>query len=294
MTDEHGNVAGSQAFASSALPEPIVVKAHSGSHEVSGTLGVPPLLPSLTPVPNAQHGWRIHLPNGQYVTSHHGQYGTLTIDPQTGDLHYHEQANVHTGPHGTATGLGPHEDRFEVALQGANQDEVVAHVNVQVLSRGPGNSGKLNIGTEVVDMTITPITHGVHPVAPAAVQHDVPDFSHDSSADISVTIDDHGIIIVEGDHQQTSEHPVSGAAIYLDALGISPASVAADAPKHQLPADIDIVMAEAEQVDMNHGDTSHLDLSDALTHHDNQQDLDQDDDLQHHHLDVLPDVDPNS
>ncbi|WP_228012879.1 VCBS domain-containing protein, partial [Vibrio sp. OPT18] len=67
MTDEHGNTAGSQGFAASAIPEPIIVRPPSGSHQVSGTLGVPPLLPSLTPVPTAQSGWRIHLPNGQYV-----------------------------------------------------------------------------------------------------------------------------------------------------------------------------------------------------------------------------------
>ncbi|WP_239060195.1 VCBS domain-containing protein [Aliivibrio fischeri] len=57
MTDEHGNTAGSQGFAASAIPEPIIVRPPSGSHQVSGTLGVPQLLPSLTPVPTAQSGW---------------------------------------------------------------------------------------------------------------------------------------------------------------------------------------------------------------------------------------------
>ncbi|PMF85044.1 hypothetical protein BCV10_09325, partial [Vibrio lentus] len=190
MTDEHGNTAGSQGFAASAIPEPIIVRPPSGSHQVSGTLGVPPLLPSLTPVPTAQSGWRIHLPNGQYVTSHHGQYGTLTIDPQTGHLHYQEQAQVHTGPHGSASGIGQHEDKFEVALQGSNQDEVVAHVNIQILSHGPGNSGKLTVGTEVVDMTITPLVHTSHPAPPPPppVQHDEPDMA--SQADFTVTLSD--------------------------------------------------------------------------------------------------------
>ncbi|MFA0544350.1 hypothetical protein, partial [Vibrio sp. 10N.222.52.B7] len=38
MTDEHGNTAGSQGFAASAIPEPIIVRPPSGSHQVSGTL----------------------------------------------------------------------------------------------------------------------------------------------------------------------------------------------------------------------------------------------------------------
>ncbi|WP_210448863.1 VCBS domain-containing protein [Vibrio crassostreae] len=294
MTDEHGNTAGSQGFAASAIPDPIIVKAPSGSHQISATLGTPPLLPSLTPVPTAQHGWRIHLPDGSYVASHHGQYGTLTIDPQTGDLHYQEQANVHTGPHGSASGIGQHEDKFEVALQGTNQDEVVAHVNVQILSHGPGNSGKLNIGTEVVDMTITPITHTSHPAPPPPPQvwHDEPDMS--SQADFTVTqSDDSYLDLTQHAHQapdqRTSHH---GAAAYLDALGIKPDTTST--VDHDQPADMDIVLAQVDQQDAATHDQAHLDMSDALEHHDANVNHNQDDEHHHHNdIDGLPDIDPN-
>ncbi|CAK1854616.1 VCBS domain-containing protein [Vibrio crassostreae] len=294
MTDEHGNTAGSQGFAASAIPDPIIVKAPPGSHQVSGSLGTPPLLPSLTPVPTAQHGWRIHLPDGSYVTSHHGQYGTLTIDPQTGDLHYQEQANVHTGPHGSASGIGQHEDKFEVALQGTNQDEVVAHVNVQILSHGPGNSGKLNIGTEVVDMTITPITHTSHPAPPPPppVLHDEPDMS--SQADFTVTqSDDSYLDLTQHAHQvpdqKTSHH---GAAAYLDALGIKPDATSTTVDDQ--PADMDIVLAQVDQQDAATHDQAHLDMSDALEHHDANINHNQDDEHHHHNdVDGLPDIDPN-
>nr|WP_102384008.1 VCBS domain-containing protein [Vibrio lentus]PMH60608.1 toxin [Vibrio lentus] len=295
MTDEHGNTAGSQGFAASAIPEPIIVRPPSGSHQVSGTLGVPPLLPSLTPVPTAQSGWRIHLPNGQYVTSHHGQYGTLTIDPQTGHLHYQEQAQVHTGPHGSASGIGQHEDKFEVALQGTNQDEVVAHVNIQILSHGPGNSGKLTVGTEVVDMTITPVVHTSHPAPPPPppVQHDEPDMA--SQADFTVTLsDDSNLDLTQQTHQEpeqkTSHH---GAAAYLDALGIKPDATSTTV--HDQPADMDIVLAQVDQQDATTHDQAHLDMSDALEHHDANINHNQDDEHHHHNdIDGLPDIDPNS
>uniref|UniRef100_UPI00067F4782 VCBS domain-containing protein n=1 Tax=Vibrio coralliirubri TaxID=1516159 RepID=UPI00067F4782 len=295
MTDEHGNTAGSQGFAASAIPEPIIVRPPSGSHQVSGTLGVPPLLPSLTPVPTAQSGWRIHLPNGQYVTSHHGQYGTLTIDPQTGHLHYQEQAQVHTGPHGSASGIGQHEDKFEVALQGTNQDEVVAHVNIQILSHGPGHSGKLTVGTEVVDMTITPLVHTSHPAPPPPppVQHDEPDMA--SQADVTVTLsDDSNLDLTQQTHQEpdqkTNHH---GAAAYLDALGIKPDATSTTV--HDQPADMDIVLAKVDQPDAVTHDQAHLDMSDALEHHDANINHNQDDEHHHHNdVDGLPDIDPNS
>ncbi|MEZ9997331.1 VCBS domain-containing protein [Vibrio lentus] len=295
MTDEHGNTAGSQGFAASAIPEPIIVRPPSGSHQVSGTLGVPPLLPSLTPVPTAQSGWRIHLPNGQYVTSHHGQYGTLTIDPQTGHLHYQEQAQVHTGPHGSASGVGQHEDKFEVALQGTNQDEVVAHVNIQILSHGPGHSGKLTVGTEVVDMTITPLVHTSHPAPPPPppVQHDEPDMA--SQADFTVTLsDDSNLDLTQQTHQEpdqkTSHH---GAAAYLDALGITPDATSTTV--HDQPADMDIVLAQVDHPDATTHDQAHLDMSDALEHHDANVNHNQDDEHHHHNdVDGLPDIDPNS
>ncbi|MBL4914931.1 VCBS domain-containing protein, partial [Shewanella schlegeliana] len=175
MTDEHGNVNSALSMAASAKPEPIVVTALPGSHHIGTSLGVPTLIPGQTPVPVAEQGWKI-LVNGHYQTSYTSQWGTLTIDPKTGQLSYQEHGNTHTGPHGSAQNVGVHEDRFEVALQGSHHDDVVMHVQVSILSHGPGNSGKLTLGSEVLDMTVTPVIGhpAPPPPPPAPVMHDEP------------------------------------------------------------------------------------------------------------------------
>ncbi|MEZ9197233.1 VCBS domain-containing protein, partial [Shewanella sp. 10N.286.54.B9] len=189
MTDEHGNVNSALNIAASAKPEPIVVTAPPGSHHIGASLGVPTLIPTQTPVPSAQQGWKI-LVNGHYQTSYTSQWGTLTINPKTGQLNYQEHADTHTGPHGSAQNVGVHEDRFEVALQGSHHDDVIMHVQVSILSRGPGHSGKLTLGSEVLDMTVTPtFSHPAPPPPPpAADANDVP--QNDASAEISVNLDD--------------------------------------------------------------------------------------------------------
>ncbi|PMG05340.1 hypothetical protein BCV08_05840, partial [Vibrio breoganii] len=290
MTDEHGNSAGSQGFAASAIPEPIIVRPPSGSHQVSGTLGVPPLLPSLTPVPTAQSGWRIHLPSGQYVTSHHGQYGTLTIDPQTGQLEYKEDPQTHTGPHGSASGIGQHEDKFEVALQGTNQDQVVAHVNIQILSHGPGNSGKLTVGTEVVDMTITPIVHTSHP-APPPPPPTQSDESHSSPETIEVTLyadDDNthhdlmaGLSALADDHSATGSNP------YTDIVGLHDAPQADDSvvPTPEPAPDLDLLLNQADDLAHQHPVDAFIDNNGEEHKPDDQHVLDEEH-IQHD----LPDV----
>ncbi|MDO6765135.1 VCBS domain-containing protein [Agarivorans sp. 1_MG-2023] len=167
MTDEHGNVSSNLNIAAGAKPEPIVVKAPSGSHQISASLGIPTLIPTQTPVPVAEQGWKI-LVNGHYETTYNSQWGTLSIHPKTGELSYHEHANTYTGPHGSAQSVGIHEDRFEVALQGSHHDDVIMHVQVSILSHGPGHSGKLTLGSEVLDMTVTPVVgHHAQPSAAA-------------------------------------------------------------------------------------------------------------------------------
>ncbi|MFA0083836.1 VCBS domain-containing protein, partial [Vibrio breoganii] len=286
MTDEHGNTAGSQGFAASAIPEPIIVRPPSGSHQVSGTLGVPPLLPSLTPVPTAQSGWRIHLPNGQYVTSHQGQYGTLTIDPKTGHLHYQEQAQVHTGPHGSASGIGQHEDKFEVALQGTNQDEVVAHVNIQILSHGPGHSGKLTVGTEVVDMTITPVVHASHPAPPQQS-----DESHSSPETIEVTLyaDDDSTHhdLMAGLSALADDHSATGSNPYTDIVGLHDAPKADDSamPTPEPAPDLDLLLNQADDLAHQHPVDAFIDNNGEEHKPDDQHVLDEEH-IQHD----LPDV----
>ncbi|WP_219621784.1 VCBS domain-containing protein [Shewanella sp. GutDb-MelDb] len=191
MTDEHGNVNSALNMAANAKPEPIVVTAPPGSHHIGASLGVPTLLPTQTPVPVAEQGWKI-LVNGHYQTSYSSQWGTLTINPKTGQLNYQEHADTHTGPHGSATTVGVHEDRFEVAMQGSHHDDVVMHVQVNILSHGPGHSGKLTLGSEVLDMTVTPTYNhpAPPPPLPAADAHDEPqsDFITDVSVDLDAIV----------------------------------------------------------------------------------------------------------
>ena len=155
-------------------------------------------------------------------------------------------------------------------------------------------SHTITINVNGVDDPLTAVTS---PASPPPVQHDEPDFSADTSEDISVTFDDVGLVVLDSQHQAVNDHPVTGAAAYLDALGITPVAPLADVPEHQLPADMDIVMAEADHVALGHDDVSHLDLSDALEQQGHEHDHNQqDNDESQHHLQVddLPDIDPNS
>ncbi|MEZ8576229.1 VCBS domain-containing protein [Vibrio splendidus] len=154
-------------------------------------------------------------------------------------------------------------------------------------------SHTITINVNGVDDPLTAVTS---PAPPPPVQHDEPDFSADTSEDLSVTLDDVGLVVPDSQHQAVNDHPVTGAAAYLDALGITPAAPVADAPEHQLPADMDIVMAEADHIVLGHDDVAHLDLSGALEHQGHEHDTNQQDhdDTQHHQVDDLPDIDPNS
>jgi VCBS repeat-containing protein len=206
MTDEHGNVSSALNIAASAKPEPIVVTAPPGSHHIGASLGIPTLIPTQTPVPVAEQGWKI-LVNGHYETSYTSQWGTLSINPKTGQLNYQEHANTHTGPHGSSSTVGVHEDKFEVALQGSHHDDVIMHVQVNILSRGPGHSGKLTLGSEVLDMTVTPTFNhpAPPPPPPAADAHDVP--QSDSIDDINLDLD--ALVIAENADSDATSHAES-------------------------------------------------------------------------------------
>ncbi|GIU22500.1 hypothetical protein TUM3792_24760 [Shewanella sp. MBTL60-007] len=207
MTDEHGNVNSALNMAAGAKPEPIVVTAPPGSHHIGTSLGVPTPIPGQTPVPVAEQGWKI-LVNGHYQTSYTSQWGTLTIDPKTGQLSYQEHGNTHTGPHGSAQNVGVHEDRFEVALQGSHHDDVVMHVQVSILSHGPGHSGKLTLGSEVLDMTVTPVMGHQTPSSPALVMHD-----EQVDPEVTVNIDDQ---IIADDSASHKDSPLENSPLDQD------------------------------------------------------------------------------
>ncbi|AAZ27956.1 VCBS domain-containing protein [Colwellia psychrerythraea] len=304
MTDEYGNSNSALNMAANAKPEPIVVTAPPGSHHIGASLGIPTLMPTQTPVPVAEQGWKI-LVNGHYETSYSSQWGTLSINPKTGQLNYQEHANTHSGPHGSASTVGVHEDRFEVALQGSHHDDVIMHVQVNILSRGPGHSGKLTLGSEVLDMTVTPTFN--HPAPPSQVvdAHDEP--QSDFIADVSLDLD--AIVVADNvdsdvtankDHEEPSTVsateqaqadpvailPVSEAPVavsiavtsspidhYLQMIGISPQDIA---PKDGAPTmsnlpDMQVLSsneADADMVDTNQVDAFDSPLDDDKHHHD--------------------------
>ncbi|MCS0352882.1 VCBS domain-containing protein [Vibrio ordalii] len=184
-------------------------------------------------------------------------------------------------------------------------DNSLATTNSLSAAQGGTETFTINSPDNTASHTITINVNGVDdpltsPAPPPPVQHDEPDFSAETSEDISVTLDDVGLVVPDSQHQAVNAHPVTGAAAYLDALGISPPPPSAnDTIEHQLPADIDIVMAEADHAALGHDDVSHIDLSDALEHqgHEHEHDTNQQDhdDTQHHNqVDDLPDIDPNS
>ena len=306
MTDEHGNVNSALNMAASAKPEPIVVTAPSGSHHIAATLGVPTITPSQTPVPVDQQGWKI-LVNGHYQTSYSSHWGTLTINPKTGELNYQEHANTHTGPHGSSTDVGVHEDRFEVALQGSHHDDIVMHVQVSILSHGPGHSGKLTLGSEVLDMTVTPtFNHPAPPPPPPADAYDEP--QSDATVELSVGISD---IVIDDEAQSNSTPeaiPTTQAEVdsttanapidhYLQMVGISQQQLAPQiesAKVDDIPSMQELAStgSDADMLDTNQVDVFASPLEDDDKHglnHDNLSVLD--DSSEHQVIDPINDDD---
>ncbi|WP_409586179.1 VCBS domain-containing protein [Vibrio rotiferianus] len=195
----------------------------------------------------------------------------------------------------------------------ANQDgsyTVPANGHFVVISTHPISSGHHYFETEVTTHNsvtgVTAVTtedlHGhiqshvnPPPPPPPPVQHDEPELSPlDSVQDFTVALDDSLSADAPLDsHAPVShEHPV-GAAAYLDALGIQPN--ASPTTGHDQPADMDIVLAQVDQQHAADYDQTHLDMSDALEHHDAANNHNQDDEHHHHHdVDGLPDIDPNN
>ncbi|HFQ5220678.1 TPA: VCBS domain-containing protein, partial [Vibrio vulnificus] len=196
----------------------------------------------------------------------------------------------------------------------ANQDgsyTVPANGHLVVISAHPISSGHHYFETEVTTHNsvtgVTAVTtedlhghiqsHITPPPPPPPVQHDEPDLSpSDSVQDFPVTLDNSSSTDTPWEnHAQVSHERPVGAAAYLDALGIQPNT--SPTSGHAQPADMDIVLAQVDQQHAVDYDQTHLDMSDALEHHDaaNNHNHNQDDE-HHHHNDVngLPGIDPNN
>ncbi|MCC4861185.1 VCBS domain-containing protein [Vibrio splendidus] len=134
------------------------------------------------------------------------------------------------------------------------------------------------------------------PPPPPPVQHDEPDSPLTFEASVTIVDDSNTpneqqhVGAADSQHRDVSHH---GAAAYLDALGITPDPTSTTV--HDQPADMDIVLAQVDHQDATTHDQAHLDMSDALEHHDANVNHNQDDEHHHHNdVDGLPDIDPNS
>ncbi|MBY6005350.1 VCBS domain-containing protein, partial [Salipiger bermudensis] len=126
-------------------------------------------------------GWGIATPGGASVVTLHGQYGTLTIDPQTGHFDYHynpDSAVIKHGGSGAVPGL--HTDPFTITRHGqmVGDAEVVVKIDVQSVH---GQSGHHIDHTTLEGITLVP-------AAPAP--HDAPDADAVETVTISPIADD--------------------------------------------------------------------------------------------------------
>ncbi|WGS63476.1 VCBS domain-containing protein [Vibrio lentus] len=196
----------------------------------------------------------------------------------------------------------------------ANHDgsyTVPANGHLVVVSDHPMNNGHHYFETEVTTHNsvtgVTAVTTedlqghiqshvNPPPPPPPPVQHDEPDSPLTFEASVTIVDDSNTqneqqhVGVTDSQHHDVSHH---GAAAYLDALGITPDATSTTV--HDQPADMDIVLAQVDHPDTTTHDQAHLDMSDALEHHDANVNHNQDDEHHHHNdVDGLPDIDPNS
>ncbi|MGY5452819.1 VCBS domain-containing protein [Agarivorans sp. MS3-6] len=244
-----------------------------GSH-ISGDLVVPPLIQQLTPnLPSG--GWAITDGKGHTSTSLHGQYGTLTIDPDTGHVDYvYSQAptpgnKAAGGSHWAGqTTSEEHHDVFQVVYHDAHASNVDVKVNLDV-TYVHGHSGHNQTSTHLVAMTVTPDTSVAMP--PAADMHDAPDDIMTFSA--SITEDepsfDEAVSHIGGADENTVTQPIHAGPLnqseasspidhYVQMVGISHADIT-PASESPLTTDLPDMAATLVDPDADMFDTQHAD-----------------------------------
>ncbi|PMN00734.1 hypothetical protein BCT41_11540 [Vibrio splendidus] len=281
------------AIPHATLLNPPKISGGAGHQDLHATLGIPPIIHQGTP--SLLTGWGISDGHGHSLSHLQGQFGTLNVNPATGELHYDyaPSSGVIKTHSGGNYGGTDETDTFVLTLGGSQNSHVEVHLHLHSQSVH-GHSGHHIDQTTLTGMDLSPIsTAHPAPPPPPPVQHDEPDMA--SQADFTVTLsDDSNLDLTQQTHQepdQKSSH--HGAAAYLDALGIKPDATSTTV--HDQPADMDIVLAQVDQPDAATHDQAHLDMSDALEHHDANINHNQDDEHHHHNdIDGLPDIDPNS
>ena len=246
-----------------------------GSH-ISGDLVVPPLLQQLMPTQQGG-GWAISDGQGHTMTSLKGQYGTLTIDPDTGHVEYiYSDAPVPGdktagGTHWAGqTSSEEHHDLFQIVYHDVHASNVDVKVNLDV-TYVHGHSGHNQESTHLVDMTVTSAS-GVSP-APPASQHDEVGTDIEPVAEFTVLLSDD---VTGADYASQSDNPLHKALPaddqtrpvdhYLNMVGLSPSEVAPAAETkldHYLHSSSQLV---DDLSDINPVPNHDADLSDALVH----------------------------
>ncbi|PMO04522.1 hypothetical protein BCT19_02255 [Vibrio splendidus] len=280
------------AIPHATLLNPPKISGGAGHQDLHATLGIPPIIHQGTP--SLLTGWGISDGHGHSLSHLQGQFGTLNVNPATGELHYDyaPSSGVIKTHSGGNYGGTDETDTFVLTLGGSQNSHVEVHLHLHSQSVH-GHSGHHIDQTTLTGMDLSPIsTAHPAPPPPPPVQHDEPDMA--SQADFTVTLsDDSNLDLTQQTHQEpdqkTSHH---GAAAYLDVLGIKPDATSTTV--HDQPADMDIVLAQVDQPDAATHDQAHLDMSDALEHHDANINHNQDDEHHHNDIDGLPDIDPNS
>ncbi|MCL1042902.1 VCBS domain-containing protein [Shewanella marisflavi] len=173
-----------------------------GSH-ISGDLIAPPLLQQLAPNAPTTGAWAIDDGHGHPTLSLRGQYGTLTIDPDTGHVDYvYNQAptpgdKAAGGTHWAGETMSEtHHDIFHILYHDSHSSNVDVEVNLDI-TYVHGHSGHNQLSTQLVDMTVTPATP--NPAAPPEL-HDAPQWDGDQDA-----IDDAQVIIIPTDEDKAED-----------------------------------------------------------------------------------------
>ncbi|WP_415837005.1 VCBS domain-containing protein, partial [Shewanella aquimarina] len=183
-----------------------------GSH-ISGDLIAPPLLQQLTPNLSTKGAWAIDDGHGHPTHSLKGQYGTLTIDPDTGHVDY--LYNQEPTPGDKAAGgthwagetiSETHHDIFHILYHDSHSSNVDVEVNLDI-TYIHGHSGHNQQSTQLVDMTVTPVTMSPAPPPPPPELNDPPQW--DGNQDVS---DDAPVIIQANENEAEDKHAQRAAA----------------------------------------------------------------------------------
>ncbi|WP_394239610.1 VCBS domain-containing protein, partial [Vibrio astriarenae] len=233
------------------LVKPAQITGGAGHQDLHASLGIPPQHHTGT---TQHHGWGILTSGGSVVTSLHGQFGTLHVDPNTGHLDYDYSTSsgvikTHTGG---SYGSGTDEtDSFILTLDGSRDSQVAVHLHLHSQSIH-GHSGHHIDMTTLTGIDVSPLS----PPPPPPVLSQSDEVADVDTLDVDITLsanteDDQHYVSQYTSHQASradSSDSSHGAAAYLSALGIEATQTTHDTSAHAaLPDDIDIVFADTQE-----------------------------------------------